>query len=60
MSDPDPKLLEVLVCPQSRTALRYDAEKRELISAAARLAYPVRAGVPIMLADEARELGADE
>ncbi|WP_395648368.1 Trm112 family protein [Terricaulis sp.] len=60
MSDPDPKLLEVLVCPQSRTPLRYDAEKRELISATARLAYPVRAGVPIMLADEARELDADE
>lgn len=57
---PDPKLLEVLVCPQTRTPLRYDAEKQELISATARLAYPVRDGVPIMLIDEARELGADE
>jgi uncharacterized protein len=60
MSDVDPKLLEVLVCPQTRTALRYDKAKQELISDAARLAYPVRDGVPIMLIDEARELGADE
>ncbi len=56
----DPKLLEVLVCPQSRTPLRYDRERQELVSAAARLAYPVRDGVPILLIDEARELGADE
>ena len=60
MTDVDPKLLEVLVCPQTRTALRYDKAKQELISDAARLAYPVRDGVPIMLIDEARELGADE
>lgn len=60
MNEPDPKLLEVLVCPQMRTPLRYDRERQELISAAARLAYPVRDGVPIMLIDEARELGADE
>lgn len=60
MSEPDPKLLEVLVCPQSRKPLRYDADRRELISAAARLAYPVRDGVAIMLIDEARELGVDE
>ena len=60
MSDVDPKLLEVLVCPQTRTPLRYDREKRELISDAARLAYPVRDGVPIMLIDEARELDAHE
>jgi len=60
MSEVDPKLLEVLVCPQTRTPLRYDRDKRELISDAARLAYPVRDGVPIMLIDEARELGADE
>jgi uncharacterized protein len=60
MTDPDPKLLEVLVCPQTRTPLRYDRERRELISESARLAYPVRDGVPIMLIDEARELGADE
>ena len=60
MSDVDPKLLEVLVCPQTRTSLRYDRERQELISDKARLAYPVRDGVPIMLIDEARELGADE
>lgn len=60
MSDVDPKLLEVLVCPQTRTALRYDKAKQELVSDAARLAYPVRDAVPIMLIDEARELGADE
>lgn len=60
MKQVDPKLLEVLVCPQTRTALRYDREKQELISEAARLAYPVRDGVPIMLVDEARELGPDE
>jgi uncharacterized protein YbaR (Trm112 family) len=60
MSDVDPKLLEVLVCPQTRTPLRYDRDKRELISDAARLAYPVRDGVPIMLIDEARELEPNE
>ena len=60
MTDVDPKLLEVLVCPASRTPLRYDRERQELISERARLAYPVRDGVPIMLIDEARELGADE
>jgi uncharacterized protein YbaR (Trm112 family) len=60
MSDPDPKLLEVLVCPQSRTPLRYDRERQELISDSARLAYPVRNGVPIMWIDEARELGPEE
>jgi len=60
MTDVDPKLLEVLVCPRSRTPLRYDRERQELISDAARLAYPVRDGVPIMLIDEARELGTGE
>jgi uncharacterized protein len=60
MSEVDPKLLEVLVCPQTRTPLRYDKQRQELISDAARLAYPVRDGVPIMLIDEARELAADE
>ena len=58
--DIDPRLLEVLVCPQTRTPLAYDRDKRELISQAARLAYPVRDGVPIMLVDEARELGPEE
>jgi hypothetical protein len=60
MNEPDPKLLEVLVCPQTRTPLRYDRERQELISERARLAYPVRDGVPIMLIDEARELGPEE
>ena len=60
MSEPDPKLLEVLVCPQTRTPLRYDRERQELISERARLAYPVRDGVPIMVIDEARELRPDE
>jgi uncharacterized protein YbaR (Trm112 family) len=60
MSEVDPKLLEVLVCPSSRKPVRYDRERQELISESARLAYPVRDGVPIMLIDEARELGADE
>ena len=52
----DPKLLEVLVCPQTKGPLRYDAEKQELISDQAGLAYPIRDGIPIMLVDEAREL----
>jgi uncharacterized protein YbaR (Trm112 family) len=58
--DVDPRLLEVLVCPQTRKPLRYDRAKQELISEAARLAYPVRDGVPILLIDEARELGSEE
>ena len=58
--DIDPRLLEILVCPQSRGPLRYDREKQELISKQARLAYPVREGVPILLIDEARELQAGE
>jgi uncharacterized protein len=56
----DPRLLEVLVCPRTRTPLRYDRAKQELVSAAARLAYPVRDGVAIMLVDEARELDDGE
>jgi uncharacterized protein len=58
--DTDPKLLEILVCPMTKTRLEYDREKQELISRAARLAYPIRDGIPIMLADEARELGENE
>lgn len=54
--DVDPKLLEVLVCPVTRGPLIYDRKANELISKQARLAYPVREGVPIMLPDEAREL----
>lgn len=56
----DPRLLEVLVCPQTRTPLSYDRARQELVSAAARLAYPVRDGVPIMLPSEARRLDGDE
>ena len=56
----DPKLLEILVCPMTKTRLEYDRDKQELISRAARLAYPIRDGIPIMLADEARELGENE
>lgn len=52
----DPKLLEHLVCPLTKAPLRYDAEKGELISDEARLAYPIRDGVPIMLRDVARSL----
>jgi uncharacterized protein YbaR (Trm112 family) len=55
-----PKLLELLVCPLTKTRLVYDHSKQELISQAARLAYPIRDGIPIMLADEARELNDDE
>lgn len=50
----DPKLLEILVCPLTKGPLRYDAERDELISEKARLAYPVRDGIPIMMVDEAR------
>ena len=52
----DRKLLEMLVCPLTKTTLEYDAERQELISRAAKLAYPIRDGVPIMLPDEARPL----
>ena len=52
----DPKLLEILVCPLTKGPLRYDAEKNELISEQAHLAYPIRDGIPIMLVDEARKL----
>ncbi|CAN5296773.1 Trm112 family protein [soil metagenome] len=58
--DTDPRLLEILVCPLTKTRLEYDRDKQELISRAARLAYPIRDGIPIMLADEARELGENE
>ncbi len=52
----DPKLLEILVCPLTKSTLEYDAEKQELISRAAKLAYPIRDGIPIMLPEEARKL----
>ncbi|MCE9648026.1 MAG: Trm112 family protein [Parvibaculum sp.] len=52
----DPKLLEILVCPVTKSTLRYDRARQELISDKARLAFPIRDGIPIMLADEARSL----
>ncbi len=52
----DPKLLEILVCPLTKSTLRYDKDASELISEQAKLAYPIRDGIPIMLVDEAREL----
>ena len=52
----DPKLLEILVCPLTKTALDYDAKSQELISRAAGLAFPIRDGIPIMLPEEARKL----
>jgi uncharacterized protein YbaR (Trm112 family) len=52
----DPKLLEILVCPVTKTTLEYDRERQELVSRAARLAYPIRDGIPIMLPEEARKL----
>ncbi len=55
----DRKLLELLVCPLTKTTLEYDAERQELVSRAAKLAYPIRDGIPIMLPDEARALGDD-
>jgi len=57
---PDPKLLEILVCPMTKGPLEYDAAAQELISRSARLAYPIRNGIPIMLPEEARELGEEE
>lgn len=57
MSDTiDPWLLERLVCPVTRQPLRYDAQRQELVSEAAGLAYPIRDGVPVMLEDEARRI----
>lgn len=52
----DPRLLEILVCPLTKTTLEYDAKQQELISRAAKLAYPIRDGIPIMLPEEARAL----
>ena len=52
----DPKLLEILVCPLTKTTLEYDAQRQELVSRKAKLAYPIRDGIPIMLPEEARRL----
>jgi hypothetical protein len=56
----DPKLLEILVCPITKAPLTYVPERAELISRAAKLAFPIRDGIPIMLADEARHLTSEE
>ena len=56
----DPRLLEILVCPLTKAALRYDRERQELVSIEAGLAYPIRDGIPIMLVDEARRLDEAE
>jgi uncharacterized protein len=58
--DVDPKLLEILVCPLTKTTLRYDRDRQELVSIAAGLAYPIRNGVPVLLPGEAREISDDE
>ena len=55
----DPALLEILVCPLTKAPLRYDRDSQELISDQARLAYPIRDGIPIMLVDEARQIDGD-
>jgi uncharacterized protein YbaR (Trm112 family) len=56
----DAKLLEILVCPVTKGPLVYDREKQELVSVSARLAYPIRDGIPVMLEDEARRLTPEE
>ena len=56
MSVIDKKMLEYLICPQTGARLRYDAERQELVSKSAHLAYPIRDGIPIMLVEEAREV----
>lgn len=55
----DPRLLELLICPVSKMPLTYDREAQELISESAKLAYPIRDGVPILLPEEARKLKQD-
>lgn len=52
----DPRMLEALMCPQTQSRLEYDSDKQELISKSARLAFPIRNGIPVMLVDEARVL----
>ena len=56
----DPKLLEMLVCPVTKGPLVYDRDKQELVSKSARLAYPIRDGIPVMLEEEARRLTPEE
>ncbi len=52
----DPKMLEAMVCPMTQATLTYDAEKQELVSKSANVAFPIRNGIPVMLMDEARQL----
>lgn len=56
MKKADPKLLEILVCPLTKAPLAYDEEKQELVSRQAKLAFPIRGGIPVLLVDEARKL----
>ena len=56
----DMQLLEILVCPVTKGPLKYDKDQQELISTSARLAYPIRDGIPVMLEDEARSITDDE
>jgi len=56
----DPKLLDILVCPLTKGPLRYDAQANELVSERARLAFPIRDGIPIMLIEEARRLDPED
>jgi uncharacterized protein YbaR (Trm112 family) len=56
----DAKLLEILVCPVTKGPLAYDRERQELVSRGARLAYPIRDGIPVLLEDEARKLTPEE
>lgn len=56
----DAKLLEILVCPVTKGPLVYDRERQELVSRSARLAYPIRDGIPVLLEEEARKLTAEE
>lgn len=60
LSKPDPHLLEMLVCPLTRANLEYDEENQELISKLAKLAFPVRDGIPVMVVSEAREITEED
>lgn len=60
MIKPDPKLLEILACPMTKTPLDYNSDTNELISRQAKLAFPIRNGIPVMLVEEARALSDDE
>lgn len=58
-AEPDPKLLEILICPLTRGKLVYDRENQELVSKIAKLAYPIREGIPILIPAQARELDSE-